>query len=60
MLTNLKLEINDGIAVLTINRPESLNALHTEMIRELSETLTSISEKSYSQVRVLILISLSS
>jgi len=33
---NLIIEIEDGIATLTINRPKTLNALNTDMLRELS------------------------
>ena len=32
---NLVLEVNDGLAVLTINRPDKLNALNNEVMREI-------------------------
>ncbi len=35
---NLLVDINDGVALLTINRPKVMNALHTSVIAELQET----------------------
>jgi len=35
MYNTLKYELNDGLAVVTVNRPESLNALNTEVLQEL-------------------------
>ena len=39
---NLKLEKKDGVAVLTINRPDKLNALNDHTIRELDAAFTSL------------------
>ncbi len=41
--------------VLTINRPESLNALNQELMSELKQALTKIDEMPFSQLRVLII-----
>ncbi len=49
---NIKYEINDGIGLVTMNRPEALNALNTETMNELEEFFDVI-EKDES-VRVLI------
>ena len=35
MYNTLKYEVNDGLAVVTVNRPKSLNALNTEVLDEL-------------------------
>ena len=51
----LKLEMTNGIGTLTINRPEALNALNAQVLSELSRALTAISEKNYSEIKVLIL-----
>ena len=34
MFETLKYEVKDGIAYVTVNRPEALNALNTKVIRE--------------------------
>ena len=39
---NLKIEKEADIAVLTISRPEALNALNTETIEELDKALSEI------------------
>lgn len=39
-MNNLKLEVADEIAVLTISRPAALNALNSETLDELNEALT--------------------
>ncbi len=39
---NLLLEVKDGIAVLTVNRPDKLNALNSATIAELDAALTAI------------------
>ena len=49
---NIKYEINDGIGLVTMNRPEALNALNTETMNEL-EAFFDMAEKDKS-LRVLI------
>lgn len=46
-------EIIDNIAILTINRPKSLNALNTEVLNEIFQALESVSANE--DIRVLIL-----
>ncbi len=41
-MNNLKLDVADQIAVLTINRPGALNALNSETLDELNAALTEI------------------
>jgi len=41
---NLKLEKKDGYAILTINRPEALNALNEETLQELSDACNTLEE----------------
>ncbi len=41
-MSNVLLEIKDHIAVITLNRPENLNALTVEMAEQLKETLLTI------------------
>lgn len=48
-----KLEINDGIAWLRLNRPEKRNALKREFIEELNEAIKTVS--SDNSIRVLVL-----
>ena len=50
---NLKLEVADEIAVLTISRPAALNALNSETLDELDVALTEIEARD--DVKVLIL-----
>ena len=38
-MNNLKLEVADEIAVLTISRPAALNALNSETLDELNEMM---------------------
>lgn len=59
MAKYLQLEIkqgeHQGVGVLTLNRPEALNALNNELIQELHTTLKEIAKKSYTEIRVLVL-----
>jgi len=50
---NIKFEIDNGVAVLTLNRPEKLNSFTTAMHREVREALTTV--QSDPRVRVLVL-----
>ena len=50
---NLLVEIEDGIAVVTINRPKALNALNTETLSELDACFADI--EANPDVKVLIL-----
>jgi enoyl-CoA hydratase/3-hydroxyacyl-CoA dehydrogenase len=38
-LPDVKLEVKDGIATITMNRPEAMNALNDKVLRELKETI---------------------
>lgn len=51
----LKIENQNSIWTLTLNRPESLNALNSELLKELAEALTDMSRKSFSEAKVLII-----
>ncbi|PIP42461.1 MAG: enoyl-CoA hydratase [Desulfobacterales bacterium CG23_combo_of_CG06-09_8_20_14_all_51_8] len=51
--THLILEVSDHIATITINRPESLNALNTEVLNELFQAAESVAADE--TIRVLIL-----
>lgn len=52
-MNNLLMEIENEIAVVTINRPKSLNALNSETLAELDQVFTEISGRK--DIRVLIL-----
>lgn len=52
-MNNLLLEIQNGIALLTINRPKSLNALNSETLSELDICLSEIEKRE--DVKVVIL-----
>ncbi|MBI2875980.1 MAG: enoyl-CoA hydratase/isomerase family protein [Candidatus Tectomicrobia bacterium] len=43
-LKNLKLEVEDGIAVVTVNRPESLNPLNRETMGEIQQVAQALEE----------------
>ncbi|MBW1895912.1 MAG: enoyl-CoA hydratase/isomerase family protein, partial [Deltaproteobacteria bacterium] len=49
----IKLEISDAIATLTFNRPDVLNAINPEMIREFHQALREVQEMA--EIKVLIL-----
>lgn len=52
----LKLENKEnGLWVLTINRPESLNALNTALLNEMGDAFRQISEMSFEDVKALII-----
>ncbi len=50
---NLLLDVEDGIAVLTINRPKALNALNRETLAELAEALDELG--SSEEIRAVVL-----
>jgi enoyl-CoA hydratase len=50
---NILCEISDGIALLTVNRPGSLNALNSEVIAELECALYEIEHDSQAQVVII-------
>ncbi|MCI2105342.1 MAG: enoyl-CoA hydratase-related protein [Intestinimonas sp.] len=52
-MNNLLLEVENGIAVLTINRPKALNALNSETLAELGQCLAEVEKRE--DVKVLIL-----
>jgi enoyl-CoA hydratase len=52
-MNNLLVEVENGIAVVTVNRPKSLNALNSETLAELSECVCEIEKRD--DVKVLIL-----
>lgn len=50
--TTLQLELAENIAILTLNRPEAMNALNTTVFTEINQALDHI--KTQNQIRVLI------
>ncbi|MDR3264708.1 MAG: enoyl-CoA hydratase/isomerase family protein [Synergistaceae bacterium] len=52
-MSNLLVDVAEGIAVVTINRPQALNALNSETLAELSECFSNIEKRD--DVKVLIL-----
>ena len=54
MTKNVTVEINEGICVLKLSRLESLNALNTELVKDLDDFLEAIRKNS--KVRVLIVV----
>ena len=49
----LKVEIQDGIAIVTISRPEAMNALNTRFFNEMDDLVASLSENK--ELRVMII-----
>ena len=43
--SNLQLDVQDGIAVLSVNRPDKLNALNEQTIRELDAAVREVTER---------------
>ena len=52
-LRDVKLEVKDGIATITMNRPEAMNALNDKVLRELKQTIAQV--RGDPAVRVLII-----
>ena len=52
-LKNLLIETTDGIGILTINRPQSLNALNTEVVEELEAALREMEQNAGVKVVVI-------
>lgn len=52
-MNNLLMEVENEIAVVTINRPKSLNALNSETLAELDQCFSEISRRK--DIRVVIL-----
>jgi len=50
---NILTEITDGIGILTINRPQSLNALNTEVVAELESALRELEQNAAVKVVVI-------
>lgn len=50
----IKFENQSGVWTLTINRPESLNALNTKVLSELSQALEDLSQRNLQDAKVLI------
>ncbi len=50
---NLLVEVNDGIAVVTINRPKSLNALNSETLAELDQAFAEVEANDAAKVLIL-------
>lgn len=51
----LKLDVVNSIATLTVNRPEALNALNQQVVKELGEALASLEKKFPAEVKGLII-----
>ncbi len=50
---NLLVEINDGIALLTINRPEAMNALNTNFFNEMDDFLSKLKKDKSVQILII-------
>ena len=48
-------EVEDGIATLTLNRPESLNALSFQMTSEIDAAISEVKQRAGTDIKVLIL-----
>ena len=53
MYTMLKKEVNEGLAIVTIDRPEALNALNNALLQELKDMFTELRDDE--EVRAIIL-----
>ena len=53
MYNNIKYELNDGIAYVTINRPDAMNALNDDVLNEMFDAFTAAD--SDESVKVIIL-----
>ena len=42
MYENIKYEVNEGLAIVTINRPKAMNALNMDVLSELLDAFTAI------------------
>lgn len=51
--TSILFQVEDGLATITFNRPQTLNAINSDMLKELSQALTVVAENE--DIRVLIL-----
>ena len=49
----LDVQINEEIAIVTINRPEALNALNTKFFEEMDSVITALSKNS--EVKIMII-----
>ncbi len=54
-LMNVNLEIKSKVALLTINRPEALNALNSEVLNELEKHISDLEKKDLSEVQLVVL-----
>jgi enoyl-CoA hydratase len=53
MTETLLLDISEGVATVTINRPEVLNALNAELLQKLRETLATLEKEPLARVIIL-------